>query len=41
MKTIWVNWLNQPWPLNMQPDAVVTNFEDLPDAIEKIKSKME
>jgi FMN phosphatase YigB (HAD superfamily) len=41
MKTIWVNWLNQPWPLDMQPDAVVTNFEDLPDAIEKIKSKME
>ena len=41
MKTIWVNWLNQPWPLNMQPDAVVTNFEDLPDAIEKIKSQME
>ena len=37
MKTIWVNWLNQPWPLTMQPDAIVTNFEDLPDAIESLK----
>ncbi|PTQ88374.1 HAD family hydrolase [Agitococcus lubricus] len=33
MKTIWVNWLNQVWPLKIQPDAIVTNFEELPQAI--------
>lgn len=38
MKTIWVNWLNQPWPLSIQPDAVVTNFEELADAIAAISN---
>jgi FMN phosphatase YigB (HAD superfamily) len=24
MKTIWVNWMSQTWPLASKPDAVVT-----------------
>lgn len=36
MKTIWVNWMNQAWPLACKPDAMVTNFEDLPEAINQL-----
>lgn len=36
MKTIWINWHNQPWPLADQPDAIITNFEELPDAIDAL-----
>lgn len=41
MKTIWVNWHHQPWPLKDKPDAIVTNFEDLPDAISALSPTRE
>jgi len=36
MKTIWVNWMSQAWPLACKPDAIVYNFEDLPEAISQL-----
>lgn len=36
MKTIWINWLNYPWPLDFQPDATVTSFEELLEAIAQL-----
>lgn len=41
MKTIWVNWMSHPWPLASKPDAVVYNFEDLPDAIASLTHQLE
>ncbi|HQV22089.1 MAG: HAD family hydrolase [Moraxellaceae bacterium] len=41
MKTIWVNWMSQAWPLACKPDAVVNNFEDLPDAISSLTHQLE
>lgn len=38
MKTIWVNWFNHPWPLSTPPDGIISNFEDLPDVIERINA---
>ena len=41
MKTIWMNWHNQPWPLTHKPDGAVTRFEDLPEAIEALIQELE
>lgn len=41
MQTIWVNWMNQAWPLERRPDAIVSNFEDLPDAISTLTQQLE
>ena len=41
MKTIWVNWMSQAWPLASKPDAIVHNFEDLPDAIASLTHQLE
>lgn len=41
MKTIWINWHNQAWPLADKPDAIITNFEELPDAITALVQELE
>jgi putative hydrolase of the HAD superfamily len=35
MKTVWVNYEQQPWPTTLPPpDTVITRFDELPTQLE-------
>lgn len=38
MKTIWVNWFHEEWPLSTPPDGIITHFEELPEVIARINA---